>query len=164
MAKRSVSPWAGRTYGRCETRSWATPRFPASEPRIPLAADPVQVEAGKVPTYLSQRGLPSYDDRLPESEEVSLGGSQGGHVREIAAGHPTSNQPGPVPITYEEPSRCGQGSGSPLAENPTRQMEAAYTARPRPADRSVEAEKRLLLDPPTLAQSIRPGWLHSALM
>ena len=101
---------------------------------------------GWLPTYLSQGRLSPYDDPLPESEEVLLGGSQGGHVREIAAGHPTSNQPGPLPITHEEPRRCGQGSGSPPSQIPAGHVEAAHAARPRPPNRSVEAKERFLLD------------------
>jgi hypothetical protein len=42
----------------------------------------------RVPTYVSQGDLSSYDDPLLESQEVLLGGSPGGYVREIAAGHP----------------------------------------------------------------------------
>jgi hypothetical protein len=76
------------------------------------------VAAGEIdsPTHVSQRDLASFDDSLAESEEVLLCGSQGSHVRKIATDHPAPNQPGPVPITDQEPHRGGQGSGSSFAE------------------------------------------------
>jgi hypothetical protein len=108
------------------------------------------------PTYLLQRDLPSYDDPLPESEKGLLGGSPGGHVREIAAGYPAANQPGPLPITHEEPRGCGQGLFKSPTKNPAvvakvrvalllriqqGEAEGVSAARPRPPDRPLVAEE-----------------------
>jgi hypothetical protein len=144
--------WSGRSSS--SWISWIDDRRNSAE----FGAKPKRIF---VPTYLSQRDLPSYDDPLPESEEVLLGGSQGGHVREIAAGHPTANQSGPLPITHEEPRRGGQGSGSPPHEKPAGQVEAASTRRPRPAYRPVEAEERLLLNPRRHLGLIAIGLVHT---
>src|SRR5712692_3647902 len=94
-----------------------------------------------LPTYLSQGDLSPYYDPLPKPEEVLFGRSQGGHRIEIATGHPASYQPGPFQAAHQGPSRCRPGSGRPSAENPAGQVEAALAARPRSANRSVEAER-----------------------